>query len=360
MEEHGHTGSIMDYARFNYVAQPEDNVSRKSLIPRIGEYDMWAIQWGYRWTDKSEEQDRKDGNKLIIDSLKKNPRLWYGGEGYGNNDPRAQTEDLGDNAMKASEYGIRNLKRIVKNLPEWTSEEGDRYQNLSEMYNQIVGQYNRYAYHVIKNIGGVYETFSSVEEKQNVYEPQPKAMQKQAVSWLHQHLFQTPEWLLDKNILNKITDPVSNNLSSVQNNVMTSIFSAARLARMLEIESRFDKKSYGVLELLSDMKKGIWNELQTGRVISMHRRNLQKIYIDRMISLLPSAAAPASPSTFGFFTFGFTPNIKNSDIPSVARGHLNDLLSNIRAAIPRTKDQMSRYHLQDEAQRINLALNPKS
>ncbi|MEJ7737508.1 MAG: zinc-dependent metalloprotease [Chitinophagaceae bacterium] len=360
VEEHGHTASIMDYARFNYVAQPEDNISRKGLYPRIGEYDIWAIQWGYRWTDKTEEQDRKDGNKLIVDSLRKNPRLWFGGEGFGNNDPRAQTEDLSDNAMKASEYGIRNLKRIVKNLPEWTKEEGDRYQNLSEIYNQVVGQYNRYANHVIKNIGGVYETFRSVEENQNVYESEPKAMQKQAVSWLHQHLFQTPEWLLDKNILNKITDPVSNNLSSVQNNVMTSIFSAARLARMLEIESRFGKKAYSVLELLSDMKKGIWKELTTGRVISMHRRNLQKVYVDRMISLLPSTTAPSSPSPFGAFTFGFAPNTKNSDIPSVARGHLNDLLNNIRAAIPRTKDQMSRYHLQDEAQRINLALNPKS
>ncbi|HUQ96648.1 MAG TPA: zinc-dependent metalloprotease, partial [Chitinophagaceae bacterium] len=142
VEKYGHTASIMDYARFNYVAQPEDSISRVGLYPRIGEYDEWAIAWGYRWTDKSEEEDRKEHNRMIVDSLNKNPRLWFGGEGR-SDDPRSQTEDLGDNSMKASEYGVRNLKRIVKNLPEWTKEEGDRYQNLNEMYEQVVTQFNR-------------------------------------------------------------------------------------------------------------------------------------------------------------------------------------------------------------------------
>ncbi len=357
VEEHGHTASIMDYARFNYVAQPEDNISRKGIYPRIGEYDKWAIKWGYRWTDKSAEQDRKEGNEMIVDSLKKNPRLWFGGEGFGNNDPRAQTEDLSDNAMKASEYGIRNLKFIIKNLPEWTKESGDKYQNLREIYGELVGQFNRYSNHVVKNIGGVYETFKSVEETGNVYEPVLKTKQKEAVQWLNQQLFKTPEWLLDKNILNKISDPVNNNLSTVQNNVMTNILSSTRLARMLETENRFGKNAYSVLELLSDLKKGIWKELSSGSNIDMSRRNLQKIYVDRMINLLPGATA--TTPTISFFSPFIIPNTKNSDVPSLARGHLADLLKDIKAAIPRTKDQMSRYHLQDEAQRIDLALNPK-
>ena len=356
VEAHGHTASIMDYARFNYVAQPGDNISRKGLLPRIGEYDKWAIKWGYQWTDNSEEQDRKIGNDLIVDSLGKNARLWFGGEGFGSNDPRSQTEDLGDNAMKASEYGIRNLKVILKNLPDWTSEPGDKYQNLSEIYGQLVAQFNRYTNHVVKNIGGVYETFKSVEEKGNVYDPVPKAMQKEAVQWLHQHLFQTPNWLLDKNILNKITEPVNNNLSTVQNNAISSVLSTPRLARMLEIENRFGKNAYSVLELLRDLKNGIWKELKKGSIITMNRRNLQKTYVDRMISLLPDATTgSASGSFFGFLSSGS----KNSDIPSIARGHLTDLLHDIRAAIPRTRDRMSRYHLQDEAQRMERALNPK-
>jgi hypothetical protein len=154
----------MDYARFNYVAQPEDKIGQAGLFPKIGDYDKWAIQWGYTYTGLNDaEEDRKINNKWIIDNLSKNPRVWFGGEGR-NDDPRAQTEDLGDNAMLASEYGIKNLKRIIVNLPEWTKEEGDRYENLSDMYGQVVGQFSRYMGHVLRNVGGVQETFKSVEE----------------------------------------------------------------------------------------------------------------------------------------------------------------------------------------------------
>jgi hypothetical protein len=355
VEKNGHTASIMDYARFNYVAQPEDNISRKGLYPRIGDYDLWAIEWGYRWTDKSEEEDRKESNKLIVERLSKNPRLWFGGEGFGN-DPRAQTEDLSDNSMKASEYGIRNLKRIVKNLPEWTKEEGDRFQNLGEIYGQVVGQFNRYANHVVKNIGGVQETFKSVEENGNVYEPTSRATQKQAVSWLHQHVFTTPEWLLDKNILNKISEPVNNNINTLQNNILSNVLAVTRLSRMSETSNRFGNNVYGVLELLSDLKNGIWSELSSSRSIDMYRRNLQKNYVDRVIALMPSNTVQAPA---GVFTIAFGPNTKNTDIPSIARGHLLELQSDIRNASRRTNDKMSRYHLMDLAERINQALNPR-
>lgn len=354
VEENGHTASIMDYARFNYVAQPEDNIGRKGLFPRIGEYDEWAIEWGYRWTDKSEAEDKKESNRLIVERLRKNPRLWFGGEGFGN-DPRSQTEDLSDNAMKASEYGIKNLQRIIKNLPEWTREEGDRFQNLAELYNQLGGQFSRYNNHVARNVGGVYETFKSVEESGNVYEPTPREVQKSAVQWLHDQLFNTPEWLLDKNILNKISEPVNNNLGNVQSGILSSLLSPVRLARMLEMQNRYGNTTYTVLELLADLKKGIWQELAGGSAISMPRRNLQKIYVDRLISLLPTPAAPPT----GGIVLSLGPNTRNSDIPSIARGHLMDLQAQIRAAISRTRDQLSRYHLMDEVQRINLALNPK-
>ncbi|GAC1381533.1 MAG: hypothetical protein NVSMB45_06510 [Ginsengibacter sp.] len=357
VEANGHTASIMDYARFNYVAQPEDNISRKGLYPRIGEYDKWAIQWGYHWTDKSEEQDRKDENKLILDSLGKNGRLWFGGEGFGN-DPRAQTEDLGDNAMLASDYGIKNLKRIMKNIPEWTKEEGDRYQNLAEIYDQILTQFNRYDNHVIKNIGGIYETFKSVEESGNVYTPVPRAIQKEAVDFLNRQVFATPTWLLDPNILNKISSPVNDNVSSVQSNVLSNVLAGVRLSRMLETENRFGNITYNVPELFTDLKNGIWTELKTGSAISMPRRNLQKTSVDKMIALLPTTA----PATIEIGRGGIvvTPNTRNSDIPSIARGHLTELFLEIRSAIPRTSDKLSKYHLQDEAQRIGLALNPKS
>ncbi len=356
VEKHGHTASIMDYARFNYVAQPEDNISRKGLYPRIGEYDEWAIEWGYRWTDKSEEEDRKESNRLVVDRLSKNPRLWFGGEGFGN-DPRSQTEDLSDNSMKASEYGIRNLKRVVKNLPEWTKEEGDRYQNLNEIYGQVVGQFNRYANHVIRNIGGVQETFKSVEETGNVYEPTKKTTQKQAVSWLHKFVFTTPEWLLDKNILNKISDPVNNNINTLQSGVLSNLLAVTRLNRMMESTNRFGNTTYSVIELISDLKSGIWQELRTGRGIDMYRRNLQKNYVDRIIALMPSATT--TPQSTSGITISFGPNTRNTDIPSIARGHLVELQADIRAAASRTNDRLSRYHLMDLDQRIDLALNPR-
>ncbi|HEY4337840.1 MAG TPA: zinc-dependent metalloprotease, partial [Puia sp.] len=153
VEANGHTASIMDYARFNYVAQPEDNISSRGLYPRINDYDKWAILWGYKGIPdtRDAEEDKKILNKWAIDSLK-NPRLWFGGEGQ-NFDPRAQTEDLSDNAMKASEYGIKNLKRILPNLPEWCKEEADQYDNLQELYQQLVGQFGRYMGHVVKNVG---------------------------------------------------------------------------------------------------------------------------------------------------------------------------------------------------------------
>jgi hypothetical protein len=356
VEKHGHTASIMDYARFNYVAQPEDNISRQGLFPRIGEYDVWAIEWGYRWTDKSEEEDRKESNRLIVERIGANPRLWFGGEGFGN-DPRSQTEDLSDNSMKASEYGIRNLKRVVKNLPEWTKEEGDRYQNLDEMYGQVIGQFNRYANHVIRNIGGVQESLKSVEEEGNVYAPTPKSTQRQAVSWLHQHVFTTPHWLLDKNILNKISDPVNNDINAMQSNLLSNVLSVSRLNRMMESTNRFGNSAYSVIELLSDLKSGIWQELRTGRVIDMYRRNLQKNYVDRMIALLPTATPPQAPT--GAITISFGPNTRNTDIPSIARGHLTDLQTEIRAASRRTNDRLSRYHLMDLDKRIDLVLNPR-
>jgi hypothetical protein len=354
VEKNGHTLSIMDYARFNYVAQPEDNIGRAGIYPRIGAYDLWAIEWGYRWTDGSEEEDKKLSNRMIVERLKNNPQLWFGGEGN-NFDPRAQREDLSNNAMKASEYGIKNLKIVVRNLPEWTKEEGDRFENLKEMYGAALGQFNRYAGHVIKNIGGIEETFKSVEEAGNVYAPTSKATQRSAVNWLHQQVFTTPTWLLDRNILDKITEPVNNNLGTVQNNIMTSVLSASRLYRMNESTNRFGSSSYSVLELLADMKDGIFKEMQTGSTSDMYRRNLQKTYVERIIALLPSPASTPAPGAQIVLGTG----IRNTDIPSIALGHLSELLPEVRSAIGRTSDKVSRYHLMDLAKRIDQVLNPK-
>jgi len=364
VEANGHTASIMDYARFNYVAQPEDNISPRGLYPRIGDYDKWAIQWGYKGIPgtKNDEEDKKILNQLVIDSLKANPRLWFGGEGY-NFDPRAQTEDLGDNSVKASEYGIKNLKRILPALPEWTREEADQYDNLEEMYEQLVGQFSRYMGHVTKNVGGISETFKSIEQPGDVYEPTPKATQKEAVDFLNKQLFTTPTWLLNKDILNKFSNPAATELvGTVQTNTLNSLLSSGRLFRMAVCSGRFGAAGvYGADELLVDLKKGVWGELTTASPIEIFRRNLQKAYVDALVNLInPSTAGPVIPAGLprGFAAL-FGGNIRNTDIPSIARAQLVDLRTEIAAAIPRESDKLSRYHLQDLLERIKLALNPK-
>jgi hypothetical protein len=364
VEANGHTASIMDYARFNYVAQPEDNITTRGLYPRIGDYDKWAIQWGYKGIPdtKNEEEDKKILNKWAIDSLK-NPRLWFGGEGQ-NSDPRAQTEDLSDNAVKASEYGIKNLKRILPMLPEWTREEADQYDNLEEMYGQLVGQFGRYMGHVSKNVGGVYETFKSIEQTGDIYEATPKAVQKDAVEFLNRQLFATPTWLLSKDILNKFSNPgTEGSVGTLQANTLKSLLSAARLFRLAACSGRFPG-SYGVDEMLTDVKKGVWTELGAAATIDIYRRDLQKVYIDALIVLVNPVPAVAPPPAAGGrpprgFAGAFTGDIKTTDIPSIARAQLVDLRNEIAGAIPREADKLSKYHLQDVLERIRQALNPK-
>ncbi len=357
VEAHGHTASIMDYARFNYVAQPEDSISEAGLFPRIGDYDKWAIQWGYKASfAKDEKEDKKIVNKWVIDSLKANPRLWFGTESN-QYDPREQTEDLGDNSMKASEYGILNLKRIILRLPEWTREEADKYDNLSDMYYALTGQFGRYMGHVLKNVGGVYETPKSIEQAgEDVYEPTPKVIQQDAVAFLNKQLFETPEWLLNKEILNKISNPVANeNVCNIQTGILNSLLSGARLNRLVVSANRYgDNITYPLEDMMNDVKKGIWNELVSNKPIDGYRRNLQKAYVDALANILNPPPAPAAN---GFMA---PPAIKNTDVASVARAQMFVLRNQINAAIPGTKDKMSKYHLEDVSERIKKALDPKS
>jgi hypothetical protein len=362
LDIHGHTPSIMDYARFNYVAQPQDNIPEADLFPRIGEYDRWAIQWGYSYAGEgNEKEDAKIVNKWIIDSLRSNPRLWFGGEGFGM-DARAQTEDLGDNSMKAGEYGIKNLQRILARLPEWTREENDKYDNLEKMYNQVTSQFNRYIGHVLRNVGGIYETFRSVEQPGDVYEPAPKARQREAVAFLNSQLFETPRWLLNDTILNKISSPSGfDAVSALQNSVLGNLLSSSRLSILLESASRFgENRVYTVEDLLADTRKGVWKELATHQQIDRYRRNLQKTYTESLISIVnppPQPGLNGIPPQFLILIFG--PNPKNTDLHSIARAELVSLRSQILAAIPGTTDRMSKYHLEDLAERIRQALNPK-
>ena len=355
LAKNGHTASIMDYARFNYVAQPEDGIAQNELFPKVGAYDKWAIQWGYTYTGLNDvEADKKLNNKWIVENLTKNPRLWFGGEGFGA-DPRAQSEDLSDNAVVASEYGIKNLKRILTDLPNWTKEEADTYQNLSDMYLQLLSQFNRYMGHVTKNIGGVNETFKSIEESGDVYTPTPVAMQKAAMNFLQTQLFTTPKWLLDNNILNKITNPTSNErIQNIQTNTLKSLLDKGRLLRLTTSYTRFKNASYSLHDMMEDTRKGLFSELTNQKATDVFRRNLQKTYVTQLGDLInPAAANTSAPSLFRAAPV----DVENTDVISEAKAQLKKLASSLKASS--NADAATQNHYEDLQDRIKKILDPK-
>lgn len=364
VEANGHTASIMDYARFNYVAQPEDNISEVGLFPRIGEYDKWAIQWGYGYIPgKSKDEQKAESNKLIMKTLKEYPRTYFGTYELGNSiDPRNQREDLSDNAMKASAYGIKNLKYIIKNLDQWTADTMDMYTNLDEMYGQLVGQYRRYLGHVTTHVGGIYETIGTSLESKPVFEITPKAIQKDAVVFLQEQVFQTPTWLLEKDILNKISNPGENDvLVTAQEGALSSLISTDRLNRLQECVDRYSAaKAYSAMELLSDVQSGLFTELKTKKPIDTYRRRLQKSYVQKLSSIAnPSASGAGVVFSIGGTSSLFGSDLNRSDLPSIALAQLMELRTQINGAILLTTDKMSRIHLVDLQRRIKDALDPQ-
>ncbi|WP_338410377.1 zinc-dependent metalloprotease [uncultured Flavobacterium sp.] len=349
--KNGHTSSIMDYARFNYVAQPEDEIT--DFFPRIGDYDKWAIKWGYSYFKDAKNEDDE---KIILNEMTKtayeNRRLWFGSE-TNPFDPRYQTEDLGDNAMKASAYGIKNLKRILPNLIEWSKEDGEDYSELEGLYGSLISQYNRYMGHVTKNVGGIYATPKTYDMEGNEFEVVSSATQNEAVSFLNEQLFKTPLWLLDQNVLAKINpDNGVESIKNIQNRTLSSLLSGDRLVRLLETSS-LNKKNYSVDELISDLKKGIFSELKYHKSIDIYKRNLQKLFINNLVDLFDTTKKLKARFN------GKTVLINETDIPSIARGQLIEIKNQINTAINNNPDRLTRFHLQDLVARINAALDPK-
>ncbi len=365
VEANGHTASIMDYARFNYVAQPEDNISEKGLFPRIGDYDKWAVRWGYGYIPGNDEKQQKTAsNKLIIESLAANPRTYFGTYELGNrNDPRNQSEDLGDNAARAGEYGIKNLQFILSKLPEWTSEETDLNINLGEMYGQLINQFRRYMGHVTANVGGVTETFKTSVQGGPVYEILPKARQKEALSFLQKQLFTTPKWLINKAIWDRSNNPGddADPVLAAQESTLNSLLSAERINRLqVSVERYGAENAYSAVEMMNDVQGGLFTELKTKKAIDFYRRSLQKSYVNKLDNILN----PSSPAGFIVLTslgrgLVNTTDLSRSDITSIARAQLLKLNGQVTAAIPTTTDGMSKMHLMDIKERITRALNPK-
>jgi len=354
---YGTSPSIMDYARFNYVAQPGDG--DVDLMPNIGIYDKYAIKWGYKpIMNKTDKEEKKILDSWIMEHSG-DPLYRFGRQQVGDVvDPSSQTEDLGDNAIKAGKYGIENLKRIVPNLIKWTEEEGKDYDDLEKLYSQVVGQFNRYMGHVSNNIGGVYEFYKTYDQEGKVYTPVPKEHQKNCMQFLQQELFKTPEWLLDDELFGRIEYSGSvERVRALQVRSLNNVLSLSRMARLIEQETQLGTDAYSLNAMMNDLSKGIWSELRSGRKIDTYRRNLQKAHIDRLEFLMTAESKTKKPANTGYRKATVI-NTSQSDIRSVARAELNSLKRNIANAIPGTSDNMSKYHLQDVKERIDQILNP--
>lgn len=348
--------SIMDYARFNYVAQPGD--TGVTLTPGIGIYDLYAIRWGYRpimgKISPDSERSTLDG---WVREHEGDPLYRFGDPS--SIDPGSQTEDLGDDGVRASTYGIANLKRIIVELPRWSYQEGQDYSQLSELYNQVIIQWGRYMGHVATVIGGVDQTRKTQNQSGAVYTIVPKERQKAAMRFLASEALSTPAWMVNREILSRIEHAgIVERIRARQVGVLNNILEPRRLQRLIESEATLGASAYTLADLFGDVHRATWSELRSGAVIDDYRRNLQRGYIERMEYLMTQELPPIPPQLAAFVT-ATTVDMSQSDIPAFARGDLMDVKREAQAALPRVSDRATRLHLQDVIARVDKIMDSR-
>ncbi len=351
---YGTAPSIMDYARFNYVAQPEDG--DVALMPNIGIYDKYAIKWGYKpilGIDNAKDE-KKTLDSWILEHAG-DPLYRFGAQQRVVIDPTSQTEDLGDDAVLASHYGILNLKRIVPNLIKWTAEDGKNYNDLETMYTQVLNQLNRYMGHVTNTIGGVIKTTKTYDQDGAVFTHVDKEKQKRAMQFLQTELFSTPKWLIDTTIFNKIESAgVIERIRTMQVRTLNNLLRGGRLQRLIENETINEDAAYGFTLMMSDLRKGIFKELSKGKSIDTYRRNLQRAYINKLNDIINQSKSNKTTTS----RFDTNVNLSQSDIIAVCKSELKKLKRDTNNASQRTRG-ITKIHLQDLTSRINEILDPK-
>lgn len=348
-EEYGVAPTIMDYARLNYIAQPGDGVER--FIRKIGPYDKYSINWGYRVIPGADSPT--DENPTLDQWImeKANDRMYRFGSSTGAN-PEAQTEDLGDNAMKADAYGMENLKKVVPNLLDWTTKPGEDYSDTEEIYGEIISQWRRFVGHVITNVGGVTENLKSSDQEGIVFEVVPESQQVEAMEWLMKYAFSTPEWLLDENLLRRMEDyGAVNRIRSTQASFLNSLLSPDRAQRLIEAEAFKGLNTYTIYQFFNDVREGLFAELNSNEPISTYRRNLQRAFVERMEYMLKNEVS-------GFRARNV--DISQSDIRPAAREELKQLQRQVNSAAARYSERASKLHLEDLKVRIEMALEPEN
>lgn len=355
-QKNGIAASLMDYARYNYIAQPGDQNIR--FVRQMGPYDHYATNWGYRWLPdvQSAQEEKATLDTWILD--KANDPIYKFGRQSSSFDPQSQTEAIGDNPITASTYGIKNLKYVARQLPQWTSNQTNNYQDLEELYGELISCYSRYVGHVVTNVGGIFENLKTPDQEGVVYTHVDKNTQKKSMQWLGNNLFETPQWLVDREILQNIDHAgYFERVRRTQSRYLDRLLSFDRIGRLIDAET-LNADYYSALDLFTDVRTSVWSELDRNTSVDVYRRNLQRSYLDRMAFLMTDEG-PARRSGRPGFEGRLSYKISTSDVRPLIRGELNALKKKLRAARNASVDTVTKYHYEDATARIDQLLEPR-
>ncbi len=329
--------TIMDYTRYNYVAQPEDKGVR--WVRMLGPYDIYAINWGYRMVPNANSPEAELPTlRRWIAEKKGDPKFLFGGRNR--YDPSSQTEAVGDDPVKASTYALKNLKRVAPKLAEWTATSGEGYADLGELYGELLGVWSRFSGHVTANVGGVYELLQTTDDKGFTYTPLGRKEQETSVEFLNANVFTTPDWLLQENIVRNIgPDGVMPRIRSMQERQLSGLLRSDRLARMVEQEALNGAEAYALTDMLEDLRAGLWSELEGAKNIDGFRRNLQRSHVAKLGELLKEET------------------MKRTDVGAAARAELRMVHKAANDAATKYKAGIVRYHLEDVVALIDEMLD---
>jgi hypothetical protein len=351
----GVSPSVMDYARQNYVAQPGDGLQPTDYIRKIGPYDHYSIEWGYRWLDTPTPEAEKPTLDEWILARADDPMYRFGSSTGWN--PDAQTEDMGDDPVRSSGYGIANLRRVAPNLVAWTTAPGEGYDELDEIYGELVGQWSRYVGHVLTLVGGRYQNTKASDQPGPIYTPVSRERQEGAVQFVIDEVFETPDWLVDPDILRRLEHAGAvERIRGRQVSALNALLEPGRLQRLIESEV-FDDDAYPLVTYLDDVKDGVWSELDDAAAIDTYRRNLQRAHLERLEWLM-TEEPPAPPAFLGNQITRV--NVSQSDIRPLARAQLAALRTAAQRAAGRTGDRVTRAHLEDAVARIDRILEGRN
>lgn len=351
-ERMGVAPSVMDYARQNYIAQPGDGLEALSFLRKIGPYDHYSINWGYRAINTPRAEDERPIlNNWILERADDPMYRYLPQGGFSGIDPRAQTEDMGDDPVASSEYGIENLKRIVPMLPEWTATRGEDYTDLAELYGEALGQYSRYMGHVVTLVGGAYIDLKTTDQAGPVFDGVPRERQREGMDFLSRHVFTAPTWLNDREILDRI-GPLGRfeGLQSRQISILNRLLDPRRLTRLAEMQVLQPEDAYPLTEFFDDLRGSVWTELEAARSIEPYRRALQRAYVSALGNLM-TVELQSSPFA------GPAPALDRSDVRPLVRAELTTLREDVTASLRRIRDRVTRAHLEDLGARIDEILD---